>query len=97
MHFDQGWQFQMPEFRQMLKDYDITQSMFENGNFLDNSVIEKLFGRLNTAMFFGEQFRAVDGFEQKTDKYICYFNNHRILLKLKGMSPMQYRTHSLRQ
>ncbi|MBR5545082.1 MAG: IS3 family transposase, partial [Clostridia bacterium] len=28
-------------------------------------------------------------------KYISYYNNDRISLKLKGMSPVQYRTHSL--
>ncbi|MBE6774172.1 MAG: hypothetical protein E7544_08100, partial [Ruminococcaceae bacterium] len=26
--------------------------------------------------------------------YIHYYNNERISLKLKGMSPVQYRTHS---
>ena len=26
--------------------------------------------------------------------YIDYYNNERISLKLKGMSPVQYRTHS---
>ncbi|MBQ2971344.1 MAG: IS3 family transposase, partial [Ruminococcus sp.] len=29
------------------------------------------------------------------NKYIYYYNNERISLKLKGMSPVQYRTHSL--
>ena len=29
----------------------------------------------------------------KTDEYISYWNNKRISLKLKGMSPVQYRTH----
>ncbi|MCI5975734.1 MAG: integrase core domain-containing protein, partial [Oscillospiraceae bacterium] len=28
------------------------------------------------------------------DDYIYYYNNDRISLKLKGMSPVQYRTHS---
>ncbi|HIU63402.1 MAG TPA: IS3 family transposase, partial [Candidatus Caccalectryoclostridium excrementigallinarum] len=27
-------------------------------------------------------------------KYISYWNNERISLKRKGMSPVQYRTHS---
>ncbi|MDD5944454.1 MAG: IS3 family transposase, partial [Clostridia bacterium] len=27
-------------------------------------------------------------------KYIHYYNNERISTKLKGMSPVQYRTHS---
>ncbi|MBO5417588.1 MAG: IS3 family transposase, partial [Clostridia bacterium] len=28
------------------------------------------------------------------NQYIHYYNNERISLKLKGMSPVQYRTHS---
>ncbi|MBQ8426818.1 MAG: IS3 family transposase, partial [Clostridia bacterium] len=27
-------------------------------------------------------------------EYLWYYNNERISLKLKGMSPVQYRTHS---
>ena len=88
---------QMREFQQMLKDHNITQSMSGKGNCLDNSVMENFFGRLKTEMFFGEQFKSVDDFKQKLDEYICYFNNDRISLKLKGMSPVQYRTRSMRQ
>ncbi|MBQ7402672.1 MAG: IS3 family transposase, partial [Lentisphaeria bacterium] len=33
-------------------------------------------------------------FKQKLEEYICYFNNERVSLTLKGMSPVQYRTHS---
>ena len=35
-----------------------------------------------------------DYFQQKLEEYICYFNNERVSLKLGGMSPVQYRTHS---
>ncbi|MBO5261562.1 MAG: IS3 family transposase, partial [Clostridia bacterium] len=30
----------------------------------------------------------------KLEEYIYYYNNERISMKLKGMSPVQYRTHS---
>ena len=30
----------------------------------------------------------------KLEEYIEYYNNERISLGLKGMSPVQYRTHS---
>ncbi|MBR6651172.1 MAG: IS3 family transposase, partial [Clostridia bacterium] len=32
---------------------------------------------------------------EKLEEYIHYYNNERISLKLKGMSPVQYRAHSL--
>ena len=46
-------------------------------------------------MFIGETFSSVEDFQQKLEEYICYFNNERVSLKLKGMSPVQYRTHSM--
>ena len=84
----------MREFQKMLSEHNITQSMSRKGNCLDNSVMENFFGRLKTEMFFGEHFKSVDEFERKLNEYICYFNNDRISLKLKGMSPVQYRAHS---
>ena len=87
----------MKEYQQMLKEHNITQSMSRKGNCLDNSVMENFFGRLKIEMFFGEQFRSVKDFEEKLKEYICYFNTERISLKRKGMSPVQYRTHSLCQ
>ena len=94
MHSDQGWQYQMREYQLMLKEHNITQSMSRKGNCLDNSVMENFFGRLKTEMFFGETFTSVEDFQQKLEEYICYFNNERVSLKLGGMSPVQYRTHS---
>ena len=72
----------------------ITQSMSRKGNCMDNGAMENFFGRLKVEMFYGEQFESVDDFIQALDDYIYYYNNDRISLKLKGMSPVQYRTHS---
>jgi transposase InsO family protein len=94
LHSDQGWQYQMNEYRRLLKAHNITQSMSRKGNCLDNSAMENFFGRLKTEMFFGETFASVEDFKQKLEEYICYFNNERVSLTLKGMSPVQYRTHS---
>ena len=45
-------------------------------------------------MFYGEKFESVTAFIDELKKYIDYYNNERISMKLKGMSPVQYRTHS---
>ena len=45
-------------------------------------------------MFYGEKFESVKAFIDELKRYIDYYNNERISLKLKGMSPVQYRTHS---
>ena len=94
LHSDQGWQYQMREFQRMLAEHNIQQSMSRKGNCLDNSCMENFFGRLKTEMFYGETFQSTDEFIRTLEEYLWYYNNERISLKLKGMSPVQYRTHS---
>ena len=94
-HSDQGWQYQHAEYRRLLAEHNIKQSMSRKGNCMDNGAIENFFGRLKVEMFYGEKFESVDSFIAELKKYIHYYNNERISLKLKGMSPVQYRTHSL--
>ena len=93
LHSDQGWQYQMKEYQQLLEEHNITQSMSRKGDCLDNSVMENFFGRLKVEMYYGEKFESVNAFIAKLKEYIYFYNNERIALKLK-MSPIQYRTQS---
>ena len=93
-HSDQGWQYQHAEYQRLLAEHNITQSMSRKGNCMDNGIMENFFGRLKVEMFYGEKFESPRGFIEKLEEYIHYYNNDRISLKLKGMSPVQYRTHS---
>ncbi len=93
-HSDQGWQYQHAEYQRLLAEHNITQSMSRKGNCMDNSAMENFFGRLKVEMFYGEKFESVDDFIDELHNYIYYYNNDRISTKLKGMSPVQYRTHS---
>ena len=94
LHSDQGWQYQMREYQRLLAEHNIRQSMSRKGNCLDNSSMENFFGRLKIEIFFGEKFQTTAEFIRCLEEYIVYYNNERISLKLKGMSPIQYRTHS---
>ena len=91
-HSDQGWQYQHHEYQQLLKEHNITQSMSRKGNCMDNGAMENFFGRLKVEMFYGESFQTVDEFINCLKAYIDYYNNDRIITKLK-MSPVNYRTH----
>ena len=93
-HSDQGWQYQHAEYQRLLAEHNITQSMSRKGNCMDNGAMENFFGRLKVEMFYGEKFESVDSFVAELRRYIYYYNNERISMKLKGMSPVQYRTHS---
>ena len=92
-HSDQGWQYQHAEYQRYLREHNIIQSMSRKGNCMDNGATENFFGRLKVEMFYGEKFETVDEFVHRLKEYIYYWNNERISLRLKGMSPVQYRTH----
>lgn len=72
---------------------NIVQSMSRKGTCMDNGAMENFFVRLKVEMYYGEKFESVKHFIQELEEYIDYYNNDRISLKLKGMSPVQYRTH----
>ena len=93
-HSDQGWQYQHAEYQRLLAEHNITQSMSRKGNCMDNGAMENFFGRLKVEMFYGEKFESVTAFIDELKKYTYYYNNERISMKLKGMSPVQYRTLS---
>lgn len=96
-HTDQGWQYQMKSFVEMLKNKNIKQSMSRKGNCLDNSPMESFFGRMKNEMFYGNEFsfKSLEQLKKAIDDYIYYYNNNRITVKLKGLTPIQYRNQSL--
>lgn len=96
LHSDQGWQYQMISYQNWLKEKGIIQSMSRKGNCLDNSVMENFFGIMKSEFFYGHEyeFKTTDELIHSIHSYINYYNNDRIKIKLKGMSPVQYRLHS---
>ncbi len=83
------------EYQRLLSGHNIAQGMSRKGNCMDSGAVENFFRRLKVKMFYGEKFESVNTFIDKLIEYIYYYNNERISTKLKGMSPVQYRTHSL--
>ncbi|MDH6250888.1 putative transposase [Chryseobacterium sp. H1D6B] len=92
LHSDQGWQYQMKAYQNILKQKGIIQSMSRKGNCLDNAVIENFFGTLKSEMFYLKKFRSIQELKEEIHQYINYYNNDRIRLNLKGKSPIEYRT-----
>lgn len=93
LHSDQGWQYQMRQYQQLLKEKGIKQSMSRKGNCLDNAIIENFFGILKSEMFYLKKFNSINQLKQEIKEYILYYNNHRIKSNLNKMSPIQYRAH----
>lgn len=96
-HSDQGWQYHMSSYQRELKKRGIQQSMSRKGNCLDNSPMENFFAVLKNEMFyeFEETFKTLDDLEKAIIEYIKYYNSERIMEKLKGLSPIEYRQQSM--
>ena len=55
--------------------------------------MENLFGLMKNELLYVNHFDSIEDFENELKKYIWWYNNKRIKLRLKGMSPAQYRAH----
>jgi transposase InsO family protein len=95
IHSDQGFQYQNVRYQKKLKKKKIKQSMSRKGNCLDNAVIEYFFGVLKTEFYYQKNFSSIEEFITELKEYIDYYNNDRIISKLKGMTPLEFRYHSL--
>lgn len=95
LHSDQGWHYRMPAYQRVLQQKGIEQSMSRKGNCLDNAAMESFFGVLKTEFFYLNQFDSFEELQAGIKKYIRYYNHDRIKMKLKGLSPVQYRTQPL--
>lgn len=95
IHSDQGWHYRHITYRNTLESRGLRQSMSRKGNCLDNAVAENFFGHFKEEFLRQRTFTTLNQFRSELDTYIHWFNNDRIRLKLKGLSPVDYRVQSL--
>ena len=82
LHSDQGWQYQMKSYQNILKQKGIVQSMSRKGNCLDNAVIENFFGTLKSEMFYTRKFGSIAELKKEIVKYIDYYNHDLSLIHI---------------
>ena len=95
LHSDQGWHYQHKQYRKMLKEKGVKQSMSRKGNCYDNSVMENFFGHLKSELLYLQEFDSVEHFKAELIEYIDYYNNRRIKARLKGLPPALHRQQAL--
>ena len=84
----------MPAWRQQLAQRGLTQSMSRKGNCLDNAAMESFFATLKSELFYLRRFDCIEQLQSAIGEYMDYYNHERIRTKLKGLSPVQYRTQA---
>ncbi|MFX2612085.1 IS3 family transposase [Enterobacter mori] len=92
LHSDQGWQYQMKHYQNVLQSNGVVQSMSRKGNCLDNAVMEGFFGMLKSECYYLNKFKSTKELRRAIEEYIDYYNHERISSRLKGLSPVEYRT-----
>ncbi|HAW7627042.1 TPA: IS3 family transposase, partial [Escherichia coli] len=80
LHSDQGWQYRMRRYQNILKEHGIKQSMSRKGNCLDNAVVECFFGTLKSECFYLDEFSNISELKDAVTEYIEYYNSRRISL-----------------
>ena len=93
-HSDRGWAYQMNAYVGELKENRIYQSMSRKGNCYDNSIMENFFSVMKQEMYYGSVYYGFNELKESIEKYIVYYNEHRIKQKLGWMSPVEYRLNS---
>jgi transposase InsO family protein len=94
IHSDQGFHYTNPEYRSLLKDNNVIQSMSRKGKCIDNAPMESFFGHFKDELDY-ENCKTFEELVEKIDKYMYYYNNERYQWSRNKMTPVQYRSHLL--
>ena len=92
IHSDQGWHFTNWQYRQLLFDYGITQSISSRGSSVDNVPIESFFSALKSECIYLIDNLKESEIDDVVTNYITYYNNDRLQEKIKELSPLQFRS-----
>jgi transposase InsO family protein len=94
-HSDRGFQYTSKAFKLKLDKVSATQSMSRIGRCIDNGPIEGFWGIIKSEMYYLRKFDNFDELKLAIDNYIEFYNNRRFQKRLKGLSPIEYRTQTL--
>ena len=97
LHSDMGWQYQHETYIRTLADNGFIQSMSRKGNCIDNGATEQVFGHIKDEFFRGQDWPTFESFKADLNAYITHWNTTRRQVKLKGLTPAEYRDQALQE
>lgn len=95
LHSDMGWQYQHESYASRLEGAGITQSMSRKGNCIDNAATEQLFGHVKDEFYRGREWGSFGDFKRDLEEYIAHWNTRRRQVRLKGLTPEEFRNQAL--
>lgn len=69
--------------------------MSRKGNRIGNSATEQVFGHLKDEFFRDRKWPDFESFKADLNAYVTYWNTQRRQVKLKGLTPEEFRNQSL--
>lgn len=95
MHSDRGWQYQHASYTSRLEAAGIVQSMSRKANCIDNAATEQLFGHVKDEFYRGREWETFEDFKRDLEEYIVHWNTSRRQVRLKGLTPEEFRNQAL--
>ena len=95
LHSDMGWQYQQSGWCRRLEEAGVVQSMSRKGNCIDNGATEQVFGHIKDEFFRGRTWPDFGSFKADLDDFVVHWNTRRRQVKLKGLTPEEFRRQSL--
>jgi len=93
VHSDRGAHYRWPGWLDRMERAGLTRSMSQKGCSPDNAACEGFFGRIKNEMFYNRSWTgiSIDEFMDILDGYLHWYNEKRIKMSLRAMSPLEYR------
>jgi len=91
LHSDRGFQYTSYEYHDMLQKVGARISMSRPGNCFDNACIESFFSHLKAETLYPYDIRDINEAQRRIEEYIPFYNEERIQIKLKKLTPVEYR------
>ena len=94
VHSDRGGHYRWDGWISRMESSGLTRSMSKKGCSPDNSACEGFFGRIKNEVFYGRDWKGwvLDDLMYFIDRYLNWFRNERIKIRLNNKSPKEYRT-----
>jgi len=93
-HSDRGYQYTSKVFHSKLTKSEMTQSMSRAGRCIDNGPMEGFWGTLKSEMYYLNNFYCEQDLTAAISRYVNFYNNERFQENLKGMTPVEFRSHA---
>lgn len=95
LHGDMGRQHRHAAWRGRLRGAGIVQSMSRKGNCIDNGATGQVFGHMRDEFFRGRAWPDFESSKADLDACVAHWNTRRRRVKLKGLTPEEFRNQPL--